>query len=264
MREWEQLGFEVKVTCGTSNIISADVAINHVDLTTTPDKYIEYLQNYPVVINGKVIDISKRILSRQLLRPEDDYDGQVVIKTNDNCGGIGEKKMVLSGHLRYKIYRKLHDAINIFSGIENLVKVPTLKGADYPIFNSIADVPYDVWINRNLVVEKFLPEQDVNGNYHLRAWSFLGGKSLNVLTTASVPIVKGPLIFRREILDEDVPKELISIRERLGFDYGRFDYSIVNGQPVLYDVNRTPTTSSKALVAYSHQIKDLAKGIYSF
>ena len=125
-------------------------------------------------------------------------------------------------------------------------------------------MPDDVWKNRNLVVEKFLPEQDVYGNYHLRAWSFLGGKSLNVLTTASVPVIKGPVIFRREILDEDVPKELISIRERLGFDYGRFDYSMVNGEPVLYDVNRTPTTSPKALEAYSHQIKDMAKGICSF
>jgi hypothetical protein len=98
----------------------------------------------------------------------------------------------------------------------------------------------------------------------LRAWAFFGNKSLNVITTSTNPVVKGINIVKREILSDDIPKELIYYRDHLGFDYGRFDYAIVNNEVVLYDVNRTPTITQRAYDAYRHKVNDLAKGIFCF
>jgi hypothetical protein len=49
---------------------------------------------------------------------------------------------------------------------------------------------------------------------------------------------------RRELVPEE-PDELREIRRSLGFDFGKFDYSIVNGRVVLYDRNRTPSVKDR-------------------
>ena len=49
---------------------------------------------------------------------------------------------------------------------------------------------------------------------------------------------------RLEWLSDPVPEELRKIRAQLGFDYGKFDYGIVDGEVILYDVNRTPGSSA--------------------
>ena len=55
---------------------------------------------------------------------------------------------------------------------------------------------------------------------------------------ANVPIIKSHHIIERE--EVDVPPELQAWRERLGFDYGKFDYVVRDGVPILIDANRTP------------------------
>ena len=37
-----------------------------------------------------------------------------------------------------------------------------------------------------------------------------------------------------------MPDEIRAERQRLGFDYGKFDFAIGPEGPVLYDANRTP------------------------
>ena len=203
--------------------MTGDIAINHVDLTVTPDPYLDYLKKYPIVINGKVRSISKTSFSKQLLKPDDDHEGKVIIKTNDNCGGASELK--LAGRKSW--------FINRIAGNISWAKCIFLKSENYPILESIRSVPGGVWENKHLIVEKFLPERDNEGNYRLRAWSFLGDRSLHVLTTSNCPVVKGHSIFKREILTDNVPDELISCRKQMGIDYGRFDYAIVDGRVVL-------------------------------
>jgi hypothetical protein len=252
--EWELSGFEAEAVYGISHDVPADIAINHVNLTVTPDDYLDYLKKYPVAINGKVRDISKTSFSKQLLKRDDDYEGKVIIKTNANFGGTLELK--LAGR---KI-RIIHEIAKRLSW----ANVISIESQNYLILESIRSVPGGVWKNKHLIVEKFLPEQDNEGNYRLRAWSFLGDRSLHVLTTSDHPIVKGFRILKRDILSDHVPDELISIRTQMGIDYGRFDYVIVDGKVVLYDVNRTPTTSQKAAVFYSHKLKEMAGGIFDF
>jgi len=44
-----------------------------------------------------------------------------------------------------------------------------------------------------------------------------------------------------ERLAISVPEELHAMWARLGFDFGKFDYVVRDGQIVLLDANRTPT-----------------------
>jgi hypothetical protein len=37
-----------------------------------------------------------------------------------------------------------------------------------------------------------------------------------------------------------VPDEIRAERERMGFDYGKFDFVVNDGKAVLFDANRTP------------------------
>jgi hypothetical protein len=112
---------------------------------------------------------------------------------------------------------------------------------DYPIFDSPAAVPHGVWQNPNLVVEKFLPDRNADGDYLLRMWIFLGDREICYQGVSREPVVKGRNMLRREFLDPaDLPASLRETRRRLGFDYGKFDFGMANGAVALYDVNRTP------------------------
>jgi hypothetical protein len=60
-----------------------------------------------------------------------------------------------------------------------------------------------------------------------------------------------------------VPDEIRAERERLGFDFGKFDFVIHDGRPILLDANKTPSTPADSpavapLYAY------LAEGIDGF
>jgi len=87
---WREQGMKVTVQRGPGPKIDADVAILHVDATYVPQEYIDYAKTYPVTINAGVSNISKRHVSRQLVRPGDGYKGPVIVKTNGNYGGLSD------------------------------------------------------------------------------------------------------------------------------------------------------------------------------
>ena len=53
-------------------------------------------------------------------------------------------------------------------------------------------------------------------------------------------------------------------RARLGFDYGKFDFVVRDGEPVLFDVNRTPTMASNLSAALEAGMGELARGMAAF
>jgi len=72
--------------------------------------------------------------------------------------------------------------------------------------------------------------------------------------------VKGSDIIVRE--SAEVPAALRAERQRLGFDYGKFDFVIHDGEPVLLDANRTPWAARPAdRAAMKSSNADLAHGI---
>jgi hypothetical protein len=61
-----------------------------------------------------------------------------------------------------------------------------------------------------------------------------------------------------------VPDELREMRKSLGFDFGKFDYAIVDGRVVLYDANRTPAVGNFSREQFMPRIRLLAEGLNAF
>src|SRR5579872_5821305 len=103
--QWREGGFEVTVNDDPDKKIDADIAILHVDLTVVPDAYMEFMKRYPLAINARVRDISKRHISSDIVRYADRYKGPVIIKTNLNCGGAAEGILAQETSLIRKLIR---------------------------------------------------------------------------------------------------------------------------------------------------------------
>ena len=76
------------------------------------------------------------------------------------------------------------------------------------------------------------------------------------------PVVKASDALER--VPVDVPDEIRAFRRRLGFDYGKFDFVINEGRPVLLDVNRTPVVPENLGEAMRAGMANLAPGIEGF
>lgn len=247
---WQQQGFEVEVTQGISEEVTADIVISHIDLTLVPDEYTTFLKKYPVVINGVATDISKTRISQNLLSMRDTYEGPVIVKTAANYGGIPELiRQESLGQTAMGFERPWR-------------KVEWLDPHHYPLFDSVRHVPHGVWKNKNLVVEKFLAERNEDGHYRLRSWFFLGDKELGKSEYSNNPIVKTGT-FKKEII-ANVPAELRTERIRLGIDFGRIDYAVINGKAVIYDINTTPVIHKNTLALFGDRLEELAAGINHF
>jgi hypothetical protein len=251
--QWRQNGTKVTIVDDPGKRVDADLAILHVDLTVVPDEYVQFMQRYPLVLNSGVTDISKRRISSNLVTQGDGYEGAVIIKTDLNCGGaaegrLAEKTSLLSKYVR-AIRRRLHWSVRAELGMW-----------EYPIFDSVKQVPWAVWRNPSLVVERFLPERQ-DDLYCVRSWTFLGDAGENILMYAKQAIIKSEVAVRKEQCDE-IPEELREMRRELGFDFGKFDYGIVDGRVVLYDANRTPVMLPRPTNV--PRFKMLAQGIDRF
>lgn len=213
MALWQERGVTIEIVRDVDRPISADLVIPHLNLTVVPPDYVEFMSGHPRVVNRHLIDISKSRISSNILGPDDSYDGPVIVKTDRNYGGLPEARTLGDG-------------------------ATTLDPQNYPIYDSPADVPADMFSDEHLVVEKFVPEVDETG-YHLRNWTFFGDRGINKVVRSKERIVKARNIIDRE--EVPVPDELRSTRADLRVDFAKLDYVINDGKAVLLDVNRTPT-----------------------
>jgi hypothetical protein len=252
---WAQHSVRVTVQRGPGPFIEADLAVLHVDLTIVPADHMAFLARYPRVINGAVSDISKRRISRQIVERGEAYEGPVIVKTNWNSGGWRERER-FGGRNRW---RRLIDRIR---GQLPWPYRASIATGEYPILPSIQQVPWMVWKNRDLVVERFLCERQQEF-FCLRTWMFLGDQETNSLSFSHQPVVKLESVVRREVVPL-VPPELRELRRQLGFDFGKFDYGIVDGRVVLYDANRTPTLGPMKPEQFLPRIRLLARGLNAF
>lgn len=250
---WGERGVRLTVLRGPGPRIDADALVLHVNLTKVPPDYLRFAEQYPIVINGRVTDISKRRISRNLVERGGDYAGPVIVKTDRNFRGIVESASVRRAGLVRRCAHALRSRLP-WSWRSSL--------RDYPIFESVRQVPGGVWYNPDLVVERFLPERR-NGHYCVRTWLFLGDRERVALFYSKSPIVKSHSIIGREPLTA-VPEDLRLMRRELGFDFGKFDFAVVDGQTVLYDANRTPTLGSIARAPCLPWMRQLADGIWTF
>jgi hypothetical protein len=210
---WREEGLKVSFLFGTARYVPADLLFMHVDLSVIPPDYVAFAERYPVVINGRVRDIRKSVVSTNLVAPGDAYVGPVIVKSDLNFGGNPEyQRNVLSSGLR------------------------PISPSRYHVVGSLAEVPPAIFSNPNLVVEKFLPEIH-DGLYHVNLYRFLGSRGNCTKVAGRDPVVKSTrAVSSREI---DVHPAVEAMRAQAGFDYGKFDYVVHDGQPIIVDMNKT-------------------------
>lgn len=190
---------------------SADLAIMHVDLTQVPEEYLAFGAGFPRCLNLRVADISKRQVSDALLGEGDPWDGPVIVKSNLNFGGQREQQ---------------------FAGTAE-------QPFDYRIYGSRDAVPEAELRNPDLVLEKFLPERD--GDFYVTRFYLFAGEAEHCgRVHAKEPIVKGHNALGFEFCE--VPESLRQRRRAMGFDFGKIDFVLHDGEPVLLDANKTPAT----------------------
>ncbi len=244
---WRDAGHRVSVAEGLDNWPDADVAILHVDHSLVPDTYVQQArQRYPKLINGNAVDIRKRLVSRHLVTRDDDWSGPVMIKTDLNRGGAREMRYL---HLMHEAKRpaQINSQGMVFSQ------------EPYPVLASKAEVNPVMWNTPGVVVEKFLPERDERG-YWLRWWTFLGREERCIRALGKDPLVRSGAVTDRTLVE--VPQELRAERERLGFDFGKFDFVIHDGRVVFFDATRSPLTALHSVYpAVAEQNRLLSHGI---
>jgi len=245
IRPWQEMGHRVQVSRGLPRSADADIVVQHADLSVLPPDYVEFAKQFPAGVNRNAIDLRKRVVSRHLVASGDSWTGPVIVKSDLNSGGTQER-----------IYNWKALTLNRPSPCPS----PHLF-TSYPIYASQAEVPDSVWADPSLVVERFLPERDEKG-YWVRFWIFLGDVERCNRICGPDPVVKGANMITIEPIP--VPEVLRAERERLGFDYGKFDFVDHEGEIVLLDANRTPTGAAVISDYQAKQGAKLALGIQHF
>jgi len=258
---WKQQNIEVEVVKGIDRSVDADLLFAHLNLSRVPERYAAFFSRYPRVVNGGVRDISKRFISKNLVRPGDGYTGPVIVKTNRNYGGLPELLLGQNsaGHRFASLWPPLGKIVAWgFRRFPYRWRSPL---DHYRIFPEVSSVPAAVFGNDALVVEKFLPERE-GELYCLRVYTFLGDRHRNSVFKSQNAIIKGSSVVSRE--EVPVPEEIVAVRRRLKFDYGKFDYVINEDRVVPLDTNSTPgSPPSFAEGASVPAAVELAPGIRS-
>ena len=221
LEAWRSMGNEWVISTPDRRA-DADAGFLHVVPTIVDEEHRRLAGSYAFTVNSSTWDISKRRVSRNLLQPDSDWSGAVIVKSDLNNFGKIEQ---------------LHNLRAAEQG-----QPPPHKNfprsTDYRLYARLDQVPPTIWEDPGLVVEKFLPEQNADGSFTLRTWVFLGPRERCTRLVVPNPVSKAAHVL--DYSPTDVPEALRAERERLGFNYGKFDFVIHRGTPVLLDANRTP------------------------
>jgi hypothetical protein len=255
---WREEGLDVAFVFGTQEFVPAEIAILHLNLSVVPEEYIEFARQYPIVINEKVTDIRKSAFSKNLVHPGDDYDGKVIVKSDLNYAGTPERS--LNDRLIPALLSRFERWLGVIRFAGKPIRPHFHSPLDYLILDDYRQIPRNWFERKDIVVEKFLPEMD-DGLYCIRNYNFLGDRSTCVLRKGTHPIVNSSTATSMTPIE--VHPEIMELRRKLNFDYGKFDYLIHDGIPLLLDINKTPGAST-SIPAYLPMRRQWASGIYSY
>lgn len=230
---WAPTGHRILPHIGLGTPPPADVAILHIGYSVTPGPYLELAARYPRTVNAGVATTLKRHVCTDLVGADDAYDGPVIVKTDLNHAGKAETRQRWRnagalGRLWLRLERQLPPR---WFG--------RLKGNKYPVLERKNDVPDWVWRSPHLVVQPLHTER--RGEFYaMHQWYFFGDRDCVSTFLGRRPVVKLANVAQRLPLHCEVPEALRRRRAELKFGYGKFDYVIENGEPVLFDANSTP------------------------
>ena len=252
---WRADGHDVRFVFGVKKFVPADLALLHIDLSVLPAEYLEFAERYPIVLNGAARDIRKSTFSRNLVKPDDPYDGQVIVKSDLNYAGLPERSIYSSPFANLpkwlqKFLPRRRDSILRFE-----------TPMDYQIYDHLSDVPQACFKYNELVVEKFLPEKE-SDLYFVRNYEFLGNRETCTRLASRHPIVNDrTLISSSDVVPHP---EIIALRKEMKFDYGKFDYVIHGTKAILLDTNKTIGASAVSTPELEARRRRRADGIYYY
>ncbi|MCW5754753.1 MAG: hypothetical protein KIT24_08630 [Phycisphaeraceae bacterium] len=257
---WKRWGLKVELIWGPAREIDADLLIPHVDVSVIPDRYWEAMQRHPRVVNRRVRDIRKTVYSKGVLIPSSDWKGPVIVKTVFNSGG-GWDAALARPLARPTRWRRMKRRLLESPWVERRRLGHAASLRRYYIFRSLDHVPRKVFDNPALFVERFVPERH-GAEYVMRMLIVFGDQWSGRMLVGADPFVKDR---NSRLLDlHEVPAEVAAQRIELGVDYGKLDYVMHDGVPVLLDVNITPTLSGPITEEKINQSAELARGLQCF
>ena len=258
-RYWRESGLQVSYLFGTDTFVPADLLFVHVNLSVVPVAYLDFAARYPLSVNGNVRDIRKSVISENLVRPGDRWDGPVIVKSDLNFGGQPERDVDQSWlHRNSTTWRRVQRVATKMTR-----RSPTFASwEDYRIYDRLEELPERWFHHPEAVVEKFLPETE-DGLFHLRIYQFLGDRSSCVRLASANPLIKAEGSVRAEPVEPH--RDIVDWRKRLAMDYGKLDYLERDGRAVLIDANKTTGASTRvADEDLAAKRRHQAEGIYSF
>lgn len=215
----ERRGHEVVVVRGADGFQPADAAILHVDCTFTPPEYLELAGRYPRCLNATCADICKRTVSGALVGLHPDWTGPVIVKTNLNSRGVPER--LHNQRARWRGQPPPHPGIR---------RLP-----HYAVYPGLEAVPERLRGSPDHVVEIYNPEPHPAG-HGVHSWQFLEETGFCYLAAGRSPILRWGTASVLE--DRPIP-DLQAERQRLNLDYGKIDFILRDGRPVVIDANKT-------------------------
>jgi len=252
---WREDGHDVTFLFGVEKLVPADLVIVHVDLSVVPEIYLEFARRYPIALNAKVRDIRKSTISKNLLHRDDSYDGRVIVKSDLNYAGAPERSVGEDPSAPLSV------ASRLIAWVRRARSLNMGSPLDYRIYENLRQVPGRYFEQKDLVIEKFLPEME-NGWYCTRNFHFLGDRMGCIRRKGRHPIVNGSTVVETEQVNPH--PEIVAMRETLGFDYGKFDYVVVDGRAVLLDVNKTIGWAGPDSPEAQARRRERAQGIYAY
>jgi len=241
LKHLKLMGHEVLISRGLK-VASGDAALYHVDATVAPQEYLDLARQFERTINFGTGDISKRRVSRLLLAKGEHWDGSVMVKSNYNNRAAIED---------------IHNRLAARAGRPPPHPGIT-KSGQYHVLESITEVGDEIWSDPSLVVERFVAEPDEEG-YALRTWVFMGARERCTRFVTADRISKAAGVIKYKPVE--VPAGLRAERERLGFDFGKFDFVMHEGEPFLLDANRTPGIAAAIRPMMKKGALNLAEGL---
>jgi hypothetical protein len=254
---WRNDGHVVRSVFGTDRFEPADLVIVHVDLSVVPARYLDFAAHFPFAVNGRVQDIRRTSFSRLLVSREDDYAGPVIVKSNANHAGWPEHALapLNVSVLRWRIRRRIAAFRRPPADEPPLFSTPL----DYRILERAAEVPESWWNRPELVIERFVPEREGEA-YAVRNYQFLGDRWTCTRMLAPHPIVNR---YTQVTVEDVEPHPAIQqMRHDLGFDYGKFDYVVHEGEALLLDVNKTTGAGMPPTPELQARRRIRAEGLY--
>lgn len=256
---WRRQGIDVRIVRGPRPCSDADVLVPHLDCSYTSDEYWEVIRCHPRAVNARVRDIRKRAISEHLLGEGEAWDGPVIIKTNNNSGGYMDLRFggAKAPSLWDEILKRA--AWHPWIAPRSLGWTRTLT--KYPIFKHPSEVPRGAWRNPHLVVEKFfVPDRDDRGDHVLYLWIVMGDRGIGRSLHSSDPYVKSASSRLESCVAP--PPQIAALQKKFGLDYGKIDYIMHRGEPILLDINRTPAVTGDAFSEeYVRQCGPLSDGV---